>query len=93
MINTADVTGGKPITVLLQSISGVSAINPLVAFTTSTEERERCYSFILSRTPHENELFRVRLCHFYSLKTTFSNILKRIILIHVLKEGDNALSP
>jgi hypothetical protein len=32
MKNTADVTGGKPITVFLQSISGVSAINPLVAF-------------------------------------------------------------
>jgi hypothetical protein len=32
MRNTADVTGGKPITVLLQSISGVNAINPLVAF-------------------------------------------------------------
>jgi hypothetical protein len=32
MRNTADVTGGKPITVLSQSISGVSAINPLVAF-------------------------------------------------------------
>jgi hypothetical protein len=30
--NTADVTGGKPIAFLLQSISGVSAINPLVAF-------------------------------------------------------------
>jgi hypothetical protein len=30
--NTADVTGGKPIAVLLQSMSGVSAINPLVAF-------------------------------------------------------------
>jgi hypothetical protein len=28
---TADVTGGKPIAVPLQSISGVSAINPLVA--------------------------------------------------------------
>jgi hypothetical protein len=27
-----DVTGDKPIAVLLQSISGVSAINPLVAF-------------------------------------------------------------
>jgi hypothetical protein len=53
MRNTADVTGGKPIAVLLQSISGVSVINPLVAFTTSMEERERCYSFILSRTPHE----------------------------------------
>jgi hypothetical protein len=26
------VTGGKPIAVLLQSISGVSAVNPLVAF-------------------------------------------------------------
>jgi hypothetical protein len=32
MRNTADVTGGKPIAVLLQSISGVSAFNPLVAF-------------------------------------------------------------
>jgi hypothetical protein len=32
MRNTADMTDGKPITVLLQSISGVSAINPLVAF-------------------------------------------------------------
>jgi hypothetical protein len=30
--NTADVTGGKPIAVLLQSISGVGAINPLVTF-------------------------------------------------------------
>jgi hypothetical protein len=30
--NTADVTGGNPIAVLLQSISGVGAINPLVAF-------------------------------------------------------------
>jgi hypothetical protein len=32
MRNTADVTGGKPIAILLQSISGVSGINPLVAF-------------------------------------------------------------
>jgi hypothetical protein len=33
MRNTADVTGGKPIAVFLQSISGgVSFINPLVAF-------------------------------------------------------------
>jgi hypothetical protein len=32
MRNTADVTGGKPIAVFLQSISGVSAINPVVAF-------------------------------------------------------------
>jgi hypothetical protein len=32
MRNTADVTGGTPIAVLLQSIAGGSAINPLVAF-------------------------------------------------------------
>jgi hypothetical protein len=32
MRNPVDVTGGKPNAVLLQSISGVSAINPLVAF-------------------------------------------------------------
>jgi hypothetical protein len=32
MRNTADVTDDKPIADLLQSISGVSAINPLVAF-------------------------------------------------------------
>jgi hypothetical protein len=32
MRNTADVAGGKPIAVSLQSISGVSVIKPLVAF-------------------------------------------------------------
>jgi hypothetical protein len=32
MRKTADVIGGKAIAILLQSISGVSAINPLVAF-------------------------------------------------------------
>jgi hypothetical protein len=32
MRNTADVTGGKSIAVLLQSISGVNDIYPLVAF-------------------------------------------------------------
>jgi hypothetical protein len=32
MRNTADVTGGKPIAALFQSISGLSAIYPLVAF-------------------------------------------------------------
>jgi hypothetical protein len=32
MSNTAHVTGGKPIAVLSQSISGVNTINPLVPF-------------------------------------------------------------
>jgi hypothetical protein len=39
MKNTANVVGGKPIDILLQSISGVSAISPLVAFTTSKENK------------------------------------------------------
>jgi hypothetical protein len=30
MRNTADVAGGKPIAVLLQPISGLSAMNPLL---------------------------------------------------------------
>jgi hypothetical protein len=49
MRNTAGVTGG----LIAVSISGGDAIGPLVAFTTSMEEKERCYYFILSRTPHE----------------------------------------
>jgi hypothetical protein len=32
MRNTADMTGGKPINVRSQSISGLSAVDPLVAF-------------------------------------------------------------
>jgi hypothetical protein len=32
MRNTAEITGGKLIAILLQSISGISAISPLVAF-------------------------------------------------------------
>jgi hypothetical protein len=32
MRHTADVTGGKPIAVILQSISGVRAVNSLGAF-------------------------------------------------------------
>jgi hypothetical protein len=32
MRNTADVIGGKPIAIWSQSISDVSAINPLVTF-------------------------------------------------------------
>jgi hypothetical protein len=39
--------GGKPIAVWSLSILGVNDINPLVVL------RERSYSYILSRTPHE----------------------------------------
>jgi hypothetical protein len=41
MKNTTEVSGGKPIAVLLQSMSGVSAINPLVAFLRHPRTKER----------------------------------------------------
>jgi hypothetical protein len=53
MRNTADVTGGKAIAVLLQSISGVSAINPLVAFYDIHGGKREVLFFYLARTPHE----------------------------------------
>jgi hypothetical protein len=53
--NTADVTGGKPIAVFLPSISGVSAINPLVTFY-DIHGRKREVRFFLSRTPHETTI-------------------------------------
>jgi hypothetical protein len=45
MRNTADVTGGKPIAVLLQSISSVSAVNPLVAFYVIREGKKEVLFF------------------------------------------------
>jgi hypothetical protein len=40
--------------IIIIIISGVNAVNPLVVFyDIHGRERERCYSFILSRTPHE----------------------------------------
>jgi hypothetical protein len=72
MKNTAEVTGGKPIAVLLQCISGVSSINPFVAFYDIHGRRERCHSFILSRTPHEKCCIYVMFIHFCHLKVVIS---------------------
>jgi hypothetical protein len=74
MRNIADVIGGKSIAVLLQSISGVSAINPLSPFTTSREKRERCYTFILSETPHMTKYVYVCVCE--SMQICVSYIAK-----------------
>jgi hypothetical protein len=54
MRNTADVTGGKPFAVLLQSISGVSAINPLVAFNdTHGGKREVLFFYFVPDTTRD----------------------------------------
>jgi hypothetical protein len=52
MRNTAGTAGGKPIAVFLQSISGVIAINPLVAFY-DLHGGKREVLFFLSRILHE----------------------------------------
>jgi hypothetical protein len=58
MRNTADVTGGKPIADLLQSISGESALNPLVAFYDIHEgKREVLFFYFVSDTTRELAIF------------------------------------
>jgi hypothetical protein len=53
---TADVTGGKPIAALLQSISGVSAINPLVVFNDIHGRKREVpfFYFVPDTTRHDN---------------------------------------
>jgi hypothetical protein len=56
MRNTADLTGGKPLTVLLQSISDVSAINPSVAFyDTHGRKREMQFFYFVPDTTRESK--------------------------------------
>jgi hypothetical protein len=51
---TAEVTGGKSIAVQSQSISGLSATNPLVAFyDIYGRKREVLFFYFVNRTPHE----------------------------------------
>jgi hypothetical protein len=54
MRNTADLTGGKPIAVGSQSISGMSVVGPLVTFYDIPEEKERYLSTLplLFQPPH-----------------------------------------
>jgi hypothetical protein len=58
MKNTADVTGGKPIAVLLPSISDISAINPLVAFYDIHEgKREVLFIYFVPDTTQTGQTF------------------------------------
>jgi hypothetical protein len=56
------MTGGKPIAVLLQSISGVSAINPLVAFyNINGGKREVLFFYFVPDTRRDSENFKLLL--------------------------------
>jgi hypothetical protein len=73
MRNTADVTGGKPIAVLLQSISGVTAINLLVAFyDIHGGKREVLFYYFVPDTTRDN-------CSFY-----FSRFLIKLQVLYII---------
>jgi hypothetical protein len=58
MRNTADVTGGKLIAVLLEAISGVSTINPLLAFyDIHGGKREVLFFYFVPDTTRDSLLF------------------------------------
>jgi hypothetical protein len=58
MRNIVNVTGGKPIAVFLQSISGVSTINPLVAiYDIYGGKREVLFFYFVPDTTRDNEIF------------------------------------
>jgi hypothetical protein len=64
MRNAADVTGGKPIAVLLWSISGVSAINPLVAFyDIHGGKRKMLFFYFVLDTTRDLHIIIILLCY------------------------------
>jgi hypothetical protein len=72
------VTGGKPIAVLLQSISRVSAINPLVAFyDIHGGKREALFFYFVPDTTRDVTL--LRNLRYYVIYRTYS--------IHALSAG------
>jgi hypothetical protein len=70
MRNTADVTGGKPIAVVLQSISGVSAINPLVAFYDIHGGATEVLFFYFVPDTTRDKIKRTRIFLWISIKTS-----------------------
>jgi hypothetical protein len=72
--NTADVTGDKPIAVLLQSISGVSAINPLVAFyDIHGGKREALFFYFVPDTTRD-------YYYYYFIQSAINNFIIKITL-------------
>jgi hypothetical protein len=73
MRSTADVAGGKPIAVLLQPISDVSAINPLVAFyDIHGGKREVLYFYIVPDTTRDYIMIIMIITPEYKKKLNWS---------------------
>jgi hypothetical protein len=79
--NTADVTGGKLIAVLLQSISGVSALsrrrNPLVAFyDIHGGKREALFFYFVPDTTRDYEsYFSITITNILKYRTVWSVVV------------------
>jgi hypothetical protein len=75
MSNTADETGDKPIAIWSQSISGVNAINPLIAFyDTHGWKREVLFFYFVSATTR----------HLFANKDRVLRLELGKILVHIL---------
>jgi hypothetical protein len=83
MRNTADVIGGKSIAVLLQSISGVSAINPLVAFFDIHGGKREVLLFYYS------VIYFILLLLFYVFTPSINQIVRSDILFGIWTELKN----
>jgi hypothetical protein len=71
MRNTADVTGGKHMAVLLQSIPGVSAFNRLVAFhDTHGGKKEVLFFYFVPDNPSEGRNITFLLQVYVSILVT-----------------------
>jgi hypothetical protein len=66
------VTGGKPIAVILQSISGVSAINPVVAFNDiHGEKREVLFFYFVLDTTRDGISLQLKNCSLFNNYTGY----------------------
>jgi hypothetical protein len=76
--NIANVTGGKPVAVWSQSISGVNAINPLLAFYDSHGRKREVLFFCPGH--------HTRLSYYVSINLTLIKVYKRWIFFALYQQ-------
>jgi hypothetical protein len=75
MRTTADVTGGKHVAVLLQPISGLSAINPLVAFYDIHEGKREVLFFYFVPDTTQDQIIERESITFIDTKYKYLNYI------------------
>jgi hypothetical protein len=74
------MTGGKPIAVWLQPISGESAINPLIAFYDHPWKKERVAILLICPGHHTRQKIENSLCFLLFLLLNKVNVKNNIFL-------------